>query len=108
MLGLSVFLVYVFAHADALRTPPMICTWDPALSVAAGSRVTARVYNPLAERCEAVLRFDDTTFLSLAWSFAPMSCVGSEILEITVPQGVPNGDAYITWYCSLTPLNGHG
>lgn len=91
------FANVLIASVGAFKSPPAICTWDPVLSVVAGSRVSAHVDNPLAERCQAVLRFDDSTFLPLAWSFEPMGCVGPEVLEFTVPPGVPNGDAYITW-----------
>ena len=56
-----------------------------------------RVDNLLGKRCEAILAFADPAVLPITWSFAPMSCVGSEVIEFTVPAGVPNGDAFVAW-----------
>lgn len=56
-----------------------------------------RVDNPLGKRCEAILGFADPAVLPITWSFGPVSCVGSEVIEFTVPAGVPNGDAFVAW-----------
>ena len=56
-----------------------------------------RVDNLLGKRCEAILAFADPAVLPITWSFAPTSCVGSEVIEFAVPAGVPNGDAFVAW-----------
>ena len=89
------FAIYFVTLAMAF-TPPSICVWEPILSISAGTDVTAKI-GPSSRRCRADLHFDDTTYLALSWTFASIGCFGQETVTFTVPEGVPNGDAYITW-----------
>ncbi|GJD05413.1 hypothetical protein ColKHC_14238 [Colletotrichum higginsianum] len=76
---------------------PAICTWDPPISVEAGASLSARIDNPWAGRCTANLRFADSEFLPINWSFNAIQCADFELAQLSVPVDLPNGDSYIIW-----------
>ena len=48
--------------------------------------------------CEATLTFQNPDFLLVHFDFKPLTCLGFQQAEITIPQEVPNGDAFILWF----------
>lgn len=97
MASLFFALAFVLKVNAAFGGPPEICAWGPSLSVMAGSVMSARVENAWNRRCQAILEFEDTTFLPITWSFPSFDCPGTEEMQFTIPLGVPNGEALVTW-----------
>ncbi|KAK2756591.1 hypothetical protein CKAH01_17171 [Colletotrichum kahawae] len=81
---------------------PAICTWDPPISVEAGASLSARIDNPWAGRCTATLRFADSEFLPINWSFDAIQCADFELAQLSVPVDLPNGDAQCAGQAALT------
>ncbi|KAE8442185.1 hypothetical protein EG329_003773 [Mollisiaceae sp. DMI_Dod_QoI] len=86
----------------AMVGTPTVCMSGPAVTAQAGAMLTATVNNnSQGKPCKATLSFPNADFLPVYFDFLGVGCTGLEILEFTVPMGVPNGDAYISW---LDPL----
>lgn len=59
--------------------------------------MTFSIFNPAGEKCEAWMDFSNTSYLPIVWFFSPVNCSGFELAELTVPEEVPDGDAFLTW-----------
>ncbi len=90
-------IIMTFAMFASSEATPKICLWDPVVNVAAGSELTAKITTASTQRCLAELAFSDSTYLPITWSFSASGCMGVETATIALPNGVPNGDAFITW-----------
>ncbi|KAI1846583.1 hypothetical protein JX265_014033 [Neoarthrinium moseri] len=88
--------------AVGANTAPTICALDPPLQANAGDSMTASLDNPQDSPCIATLSFADPAFLPITWIFEPISCQGLQVVQFTIPAGVPNGDAFIEWHCGGT------
>ncbi len=56
------------------------------------------IENPQGRLCEATLTFSNPDFRPVHFDFHPLKCLGFQEAVITVPQEVPNGDAFILWF----------
>ncbi|OBR02060.1 hypothetical protein CH63R_14632 [Colletotrichum higginsianum IMI 349063] len=81
---------------------PAICTWDPPISVEAGASLSARIDNPWAGCCTATLRFADSEFLPINWSFDAIQCADFELAQLSVLVDLPNGDSQCAGQAALT------
>ncbi|KAG4258494.1 hypothetical protein FPRO03_03448 [Fusarium proliferatum] len=91
-------LFYLTTCGAALGNILEFCTEEPALSVEAGSDLSMKLQNSFGAECSAELEFSDGT-PSMKWYFKAVECADAQLARFSVPFGVPNGDAYITWQC---------
>ncbi|KAM4061086.1 hypothetical protein HRG_012983 [Hirsutella rhossiliensis] len=83
-------------QAKAFHT---ICLTSPLTTLKAGqSELSTVIKAPAQTRCEASLQFADPSFLPIHYNFTTIECGGQRFATFTVPEEVPNGDAYAIWY----------
>ncbi|KAI1861528.1 hypothetical protein JX265_009495 [Neoarthrinium moseri] len=91
-------LLPVLAWAGSLAPPLGVCVSEPLLALDAGiSTVSTIINDDSSHRCQASMDFADPSFLVLSYLFEPFNCTGSRAMSFVVPEGVPNGRAFITW-----------
>ncbi|EWG46557.1 hypothetical protein FVEG_15983 [Fusarium verticillioides 7600] len=79
------------------------CTEEPALAVEPGTQLAMKLNIKDDALCTAEIAFSE--YLTFSWRFQPEHCGGPQLAQFTLPTGIPNGDAYITWGCADESLS---
>ncbi|KAK7927888.1 hypothetical protein PG985_004886 [Apiospora marii] len=92
--SLAIGIGILVSAAAGFTVPSRVCTLDPPIMVKAGGVLLEK---PAGSSCIAMLDFADTNFLPIRWQFGPISCTGAQVAQLVLPEGVPSGDAYLSW-----------
>ncbi|KFY90215.1 hypothetical protein V498_06124 [Pseudogymnoascus sp. VKM F-4517 (FW-2822)] len=84
----------------ASQEAPAMCMTSPISTLAAGEVAQASVWNPIGRSCQATLSFADDNFLPVHFDTRPNTCPGAQQMELTIPNEVPNGEAFLSWVCA--------
>ncbi|KFZ09479.1 hypothetical protein V501_05563 [Pseudogymnoascus sp. VKM F-4519 (FW-2642)] len=84
----------------ASQEAPAMCITSPISTLAAGEVARASVWNPIGRSCQATLSFADDNFLPVHFDTRPNTCPGAQQMELTIPNEVPNGEAFLSWLCA--------
>ncbi|RKK18865.1 hypothetical protein BFJ66_g932 [Fusarium oxysporum f. sp. cepae] len=110
MISYALLLSFVFLGAGfgagfgaGLGERQGFCTEEPALAVGPGTQLAMKLNIKDDTLCTAEIAFSE--YLAISWRFQPEHCGGPQLAQFTLPIGIPNGDAYITWGCADESLS---
>ncbi|KFY50564.1 hypothetical protein V495_00173 [Pseudogymnoascus sp. VKM F-4514 (FW-929)] len=96
----NTLLAFSIVALAASQEAPAMCMTSPISTLAAGDVTQASVWNPIGRSCQATLSFADDNFLPVHFDTRPNTCLGAQLMELTIPNEIPNGEAFLSWRCA--------